>query len=293
MEVWDAYTRDFEKIEGMTLICGERIPEEVYHLVSDVIVKHIDGDYLLMQRDNRRQYGGMWEATAGGSAIQGESPLACAMKELREETGIESEKLSEVGRVVNHDTIYCEFLCVTDCEKNGIELQPGETSAFKWISKEELLRMKKEKVITKRMQAFINNLSTLEYREYTAFQLDEVANLYARVGWTNYVNRTEILQQAYENSLYILGAYDHGRLIGIIRAVGDELTVVFIQDIIVLPEYQRRGIGTKLLQAVLEKYKDAYQVELLTDNTDKAKAFYRSAGLVPSDELDCLAFIRM
>lgn len=143
------------------------------------------------------------------------------------------------------------------------------------------------------MQGSADESGPVDFKEYTAFRLDEVVNLYARVGWANYVNRAEILQQAYENSLYILGAYDHGRLIGIIRAVGDGLTVVFIQDIIVLPEYQRRGIGTKLLQAVLEKYKDAYQVELLTDNTDTTKAFYRSAGLVPSDELDCLAFVRM
>ena len=53
MEVWDAYNKEFEKIEGMTLIRGEAIPDGVYHLVSDVIVKHADGYYLLMQRDSR------------------------------------------------------------------------------------------------------------------------------------------------------------------------------------------------------------------------------------------------
>ena len=116
MELWDAYDRNLEKIEGMTLIRGEKIPEGVYHLVCDVIVRHTDGEYLLMQRDSRKHYGGMWEATAGGSALQGEKPLDCAIRELREETGIHAEHLEEVGRVraAGRNAIYCEFLCITD-----------------------------------------------------------------------------------------------------------------------------------------------------------------------------------
>lgn len=53
----------------------------------------------------------------------------------------------------------------------------------------------------------------------------------------NYPERLDILQQAYENSCCVLGAYEADKLIGIIRAVGDGLSVIFIQDIIVLPEY--------------------------------------------------------
>lgn len=124
-------------------------------------------------------------------------------------------------------------------------------------------------------------------------QLNEIVNLYRSVGWTNYLKRVDILQQAYADSLCVLGAYDSDQLVGVIRTVGDGQTIVFVQDIIVLPEYQRKGIGTKLLKAVMDKYKDVYQMELLTDNTDKTKAFYRSVGFIASDEIDCVAFIRM
>lgn len=160
MEVWDAYNKEFEKLEGMTLIRGETIPDGVYHLVSDVIVRHADGTYLLMQRDSRKHFGGMWEATAGGSALTREGPLACAIRELREETGIESEALTEVGRVVNdhNHTLYVEFLCVTDCEKEQVTLQEGETSAFRWVTKDELVSMKKDELVTERMQRFIGEL---------------------------------------------------------------------------------------------------------------------------------------
>ena len=69
MERWDAYDRDFKKVQGVTLIRGEKIPENYFHLVCDIIVRHADGSYLVMQRDKRKHLGGMWEATAGGSAL--------------------------------------------------------------------------------------------------------------------------------------------------------------------------------------------------------------------------------
>ena len=132
----------------------------------------------------------------------------------------------------------------------------------------------------------------MDIKKCENFHLEEIINLYKSVGWTNYLERIDILEEAYANSLCVLGAYDSDRLVGIIRAVGDGQTIVFVQDIIVLPEYQRKGIGTKLLKAVMEKYKDVYQMELLTDNTEKTKTFYRSAGFTASDDIGCVAFIR-
>ncbi len=136
MELWDACDKNFNKLAGVTLYRGEEIPKGMYHLVSDVIVKHTDGSWLIMQRDYRKIYGGMWEATAGGSALQNELPIECAVRELREETGIAlcAKDLVELGRVVGNDTIYVEFMCITDWEKDSVRLQDGETSAYKWVS---------------------------------------------------------------------------------------------------------------------------------------------------------------
>lgn len=160
MELWDAYDVGFHKIEGKTLVRGEPLPEGVLHLVCDVIVRHTDGSYLLMQRDPRKVYGGMWEATAGGSALAGETPLECAMRELREETGIVSADLTQVGTVTAPEVhaIYVEFLCATDWEKGAVTLQEGETVDFRWVSREELLGMKRDKLVTERMQHFVAEL---------------------------------------------------------------------------------------------------------------------------------------
>ncbi len=134
---------------------------------------------------------------------------------------------------------------------------------------------------------------TVTIRDYTEFKLDEVLELYAGVGWKNYVERADILPEAYRNSLCVLGAFVGDKLTGILRAVGDGVSIVFIQDIIVSAPWQRRGIGTRLLSALLKRYRDAYQIQLLTDDTEKTRAFYRAAGFRAAEELGCAAFLKM
>lgn len=160
MELWDAYDEGLNKIDGSVLVRGEQIPNECFHLVCEIIVKHKDGSYLIMQRDKRKHLGGMWEATAGGSALQGENPLSCACRELREETGIISDNLVEIGRALHHEhkSFYVEYLCITDVDKDSIVLQEGETSDYKWITADELRKMSKDELATQRIFNFIEEL---------------------------------------------------------------------------------------------------------------------------------------
>ncbi|MBE5779198.1 MAG: NUDIX domain-containing protein [Clostridiales bacterium] len=134
MEIWDGYFRDGTPA-NIDLVRDRPIPEGLYHLVCDVLVRHRDGDFLLMQRDYAKpNYGGKYEATAGGSALKGESELECAKRELLEETGLCAESLEEFGRYISKDTIYVSYLGTVDCDKASVTLQPGETISYKWIS---------------------------------------------------------------------------------------------------------------------------------------------------------------
>lgn len=66
MEIWDGYYKD-GTLANVDLIRGESVPNGLYHLVCEVLVRHTDGDFLLMQRDfNKEMYAGFYEATAGG-----------------------------------------------------------------------------------------------------------------------------------------------------------------------------------------------------------------------------------
>lgn len=134
------------------------------------------------------------------------------------------------------------------------------------------------------------NFSVKEYNEY--FE-DEILNLYNSVGWINYTADRQMLMNSYANSLKILGAYKDGELIGIIRVVGDGYSVILIQDILVLPQYQNQGVGTALINEILNMYENVYQKILITDNTEKSIRFYKSAGFTMDADIDCRAFLKI
>ena len=88
-----------------------------------------------------KNWSGMYQVGAGGHAIKGETPIECAIRELEEESGIVSNDLEELYITVvdEKQAIFYNYLCVTDCPKDSIRLQQGETIAYKWVSKEEFI----------------------------------------------------------------------------------------------------------------------------------------------------------
>lgn len=139
-EVWDSYDISGKRLNH-TLVRGENIPEGMYHLVAEIIVRHKDGSFLAMQRSFcKNHYGGFWEISAGGAVQKGETAFEGAVRELFEETGIYCNELEEVYNICYDDTksIHCGFVCTVDCDKDKIILQRGETVAYRWVKAEEI-----------------------------------------------------------------------------------------------------------------------------------------------------------
>ena len=133
----------------------------------------------------------------------------------------------------------------------------------------------------------------MDIKEYTTYNGQEILDLYASVGWTAYTSHPEVLHKGFENSMLTLAAYEGDQLLGIIRVVGDGHTIVFVQDILVFPEHQRKGIGSALLQAILDRYSHVRQIELVTDNTPKTIAFYKAMGFREMSEIGCCGFMNV
>ncbi|WP_155970813.1 GNAT family N-acetyltransferase [Streptococcus ruminantium] len=128
------------------------------------------------------------------------------------------------------------------------------------------------------------------YKQHPQLDFQAILELYASVGWTNYTSCPEMLKQALEKSLFLLVAFDGDRLAGLLRAVGDGYSIIFIQDILVAPTYQRQGIGRTLLKQTLSHFPDVYQLHLLTGNEEKTKSFYEALGFTEVGDLDCVAY---
>ena len=164
MEIWDAYDRDLNKL-GYDLVRGQQLDEGVYHLVCKSVIRHTDGEYLLMLRaPQKKSFPNCWEAGAGGCAMKGEDILTAMRREIFEETGITGGKLSPLYRLVREQShiIFCGHLLITDCDKNGIVLQEGETVAYRWVTKEEFIRWFDEEneipSVKVRLKDFIDSL---------------------------------------------------------------------------------------------------------------------------------------
>ena len=130
------------------------------------------------------------------------------------------------------------------------------------------------------------------YKKNDVVSFEEIFPLYEAVGWTNYTTNPTMLKNALEHSLFLISARDEeGKLIGFLRAVGDGYSIVYIQDIIVLPEYQRQGIGTQLLRQTLEYFNEVYQIILTTDSELKTIAFYETNGFTALSKYGCTSFM--
>ncbi len=131
----------------------------------------------------------------------------------------------------------------------------------------------------------------MEIKEYKTYHEAEILNLYSSVGWTAYTDHPDVLKKGFANSMLALAAYEENQLVGILRAVGDGQTICYIQDILVLPKYQRQGVGSLLIKALLDRCGHVRQIHLATDNALGTIAFYKSQGFVEFQEMDCLGFM--
>lgn len=123
------------------------------------------------------------------------------------------------------------------------------------------------------------------------FYEDEIVPLYEDAGWAAYTNDIPKLIHGFNNSLYVYGVYDHDQLVGLIRVVGDQETIIYIQDLIILSTHQRKGLASTLVKHVVSLYQDVRQIVLLTENNPSLISFYEGVQFAQVAKFQCVAFI--
>ena len=100
----------------------------------------------------------------------------------------------------------------------------------------------------------------------------------------------QVLWSALQQS-QVITAWHEERLVGLVRGITDQQTILYIQDLLVLQEFQRQGIGQTLVNKLVADYPTIRQKVLLTDDTEKTRAFYEACGFQSVEKMQAVAFL--
>ena len=116
----------------------------------------------------------------------------------------------------------------------------------------------------------------------------EFSNLTESVGWGR--DDRAVVEMALKNTLFAVCAYDGERIVGFGRLIGDGAMFVYVQDVMVVPEYQSQKIGTELMNHIMKTvadYKAASPCLRAYLGASKGKEkFYERFGFVTRSSAD-------
>ena len=148
IEYWDLYNDKREKI-NKTIKRGDKLLDSEYHLVANAWIVNDNNEFLITQRNENKSHPLMWECT-GGSALIGETTLDAAIREVKEELGINIYEKDAVliGSKKRYYPNCPDFLDVYIFKSNvllkNIKIQEEEINDVMWASKEKILKLYEE-----------------------------------------------------------------------------------------------------------------------------------------------------
>lgn len=166
VEIWDLYNEKREII-GKDHVRGEQLPIDGYHLVVHVWIRNSKGKYLISQRSvNRPTYPLMWECV-GGSVVKGEDSLQGAIREAKEEVGVDLEpdkgqvlftKVRKIieGKIIND--IVDVWLFDYDGEVDLNNATTDEVAQVAWMDREQIKELFEQKMFVGTLEYFFTEV---------------------------------------------------------------------------------------------------------------------------------------
>ena len=124
-------------------------------------------------------------------------------------------------------------------------------------------------------------MKNIEYKSIKDFSEKELKELFLSVDWSsgNYPDKLVI---AMKNSSSVFTAWDNNKLVGLVNVLSDGIMTAYVHYLLIMPEYQRIGIGKKLMKMVSENYNDYLRIVLIA--YDKEIEFYKHCGFEVGEE---------
>jgi len=300
-ELWDIYTKERVKT-GKLHKRGDKLSLGEYHLVVHVCIFNSKNELLIQQRQPFKSgWPNMWDLSVGGSAIVGETSSQAAVRELKEELGLNLDLSNEMPKfTINFQEGFDDYYLIkADVDVLNMILQQEEVQTVKWADKEEVLKMQHEGTFIPYW--FLDKL--FNYSQWCdSFQKEDSAIkvVYAKeenlsswmsmleiVKWNFPGLETEEKVNEYKNTV----RKNMDRETAICTLFGNVVVGILLFStkynmlccMAVHPEFRRKHIGSKMIHIMLQKMDKSRPVVVETfrneDEKGKApRAFYKNIG---------------
>lgn len=272
MELWDIYDK-YRKKTGKTHQKGIKTTVGEYHLAVRVWIVNSKNELLIQRRQfNSRTWPGMWECAASGSAILGDTSKETAIKETKEEIGldIEGDILEPIFTVKFKNGFDDNYLLRREVDIKGLTLEDEEVVDAKWASMDEIREMvSKEKFIpfpflNRIFQIIDSNISiimTTPHRHPMGKQVKE-----SNIG------------EPYR-------VFYKGNIVGNILVFEKSLGWKKLHLMHMPAEFQAKGIEEEIIKRIESLYPEVEKWELETQlETNKDNSIYKDLGYIETGE---------
>lgn len=144
MELFDLYDVNRQKLPKQVMIRDQFQPENTYRISCGVAIFNSQGQMLIQKRHpDKKLFPGMWDISAAGAVISGESSQMAIERELKEELGINVD-FSHIRPklTTNFPKGFCDFYTLNlDLDISNLTLQKEEVTAVKWANLTEINQM--------------------------------------------------------------------------------------------------------------------------------------------------------
>ncbi|TQR15303.1 GNAT family N-acetyltransferase [Psychrobacillus soli] len=300
MEVWDIFNENREKT-GETHIRGEDLQEGDFHQVVHVWIMNEDGQLLIQRRQPWKiGWANMWDCSAAGSALMGETSEMAAIREVKEELGIDLEmSSSEILFTIKFPRGFDDhFLVVQDIDIEDIILQYEEVADAKWVTMEEVRELARNGIFIPYHildTLFTMIQSKISLRKATAEDAEELFELQRKVFEPLYEkyedHETTPVKQTLERFEERLKTGDffkitlENSLVGSVHVYPKLPGVMRLHMINILDEFQGKGIAQQVIIRIESLYPEAKRWELDTILEERRNCYlYEKMGYVQTGD---------
>ncbi len=163
MEVWDLYDKD-RNLKNKFFVRGDsnKLDDGDYELVVHVAIFNSKGEMLIQKRQiTKKQFPNMWDLSAGGHALSGETSYDAVERELFEELGFKYD-FSDIRpyMTIHYEQGFDDIYVIKDEDINidNLKLQPDEVQSVTWASKAEIIQLIEEGKFIDYCPGFIDSI---------------------------------------------------------------------------------------------------------------------------------------